>query len=489
MSALDLIKRGSVDLWVDSADKTAYERFRKQYRNDPVSFAQECVLWENGDGLTDYQRDILYHIPRNKRVSVRGPHGLGKSMTAAITVLWFALTRDGDDWKIATTASAWRQLEKFLWPEIHKWARRLNWSRIGRDPFEPSRELLALELRLKTGAAFALASDRHELIEGAHADHMLYVFDEAKVVPEPTWDAAEGAMVNANSFWLSISTPGEPMGRFYDIQSRKSGYGDWWVRHVTTREAVLAKRITDEWVEARRRQWGETSSVFQNRVAGEFASEDENSVIPLSWVEAAQLRWERWRDQTPEGEEGTIEQIGIDVARQGTDLTVFAYRTGHVITELVKFSKADTMETAGHTVAALIRHPHAQAVIDVIGWGAGVYDRAYEQYPERVFAFNAAESTDYEDKAGVWGFVDSRSAAWWKMRELLDPANGLEICLPPDDELTGDLTSPRWRVVSNGKIRVESKDSIKERLRRSTDSADAVAQAFFAASGGGMEAG
>lgn len=489
LSALELIKTSSVSLWNAQSSTSDYERFRKSYWHDPVGFARDCVIWEASDGLTPYQQDILYNLPRQKRISVRGPHGLGKSCMAALSILWFALTRDGDDWKVATTASAWRQLEKFLWPEVHKWSRRLNWPRIGRDPFLLSQELLSLSLRLRTGEAFALASDDHNMIEGAHADHMLYVFDEAKAIPEATWDAAEGAMVNDNSYWLSISTPGTPSGRFYDIQTRKPGYADWWVRHVKTVEAIAANRITEQWVDARKRQWGEQSSVFQNRVAGEFASEDENSVIPLSWVETANLRWERWREQTPVGEEAPIDQIGLDVARQGPDQTVFAFRSGHIITELHKYSKADTMETAGRAISALTQHPHAQLIVDIIGIGAGVYDRTYEQYPYRVSAFNAGEASAALDKANVWGFVDQRTAAWWTLRELLDPANGLEVCLPPDDELTGDLCAPRWRVVSNGKIRVESKDSIKERLRRSTDAADAVAQAFWSAHNGGMEAG
>ena len=73
------------------------------------------------------------------------------------------------------------------------------------------------------------------------------------------------------------------------------------------------------------------------------------------------------------------------------------------------------------------------------------------------------------------------------MRELLDPANGHEVALPPDDDVTGDLTAPLWRVMSNSKIRVESKDSIFTRIRRSTDSGDAVVQAFYNPQAGGME--
>ena len=53
------------------------------------------------------------------------------------------------------------------------------------------------------------------------------------------------------------------------------------------------------------------------------------------------------------------------------------------------------------------------------------------------------------------------------------------LALPPDDLLIGDLVAPRYSVTSTGKIQVESKDEIRKRLGRSTDSGDAVVQACF----------
>jgi rubrerythrin len=60
--------------------------------------------------------------------------------------------------------------------------------------------------------------------------------------------------------------------------------------------------------------------------------------------------------------------------------------------------------------------------------------------------------------------------------------------LPPDDLLTGDLTTPHWRVMSGGRIQVESKDDIRKRLGRSTDDGDAVVMAMWPQSGGWAEA-
>ena len=39
------------------------------------------------------------------------------------------------------------------------------------------------------------------------------------------------------------------------------------------------------------------------------------------------------------------------------------------------------------------------------------------------------------------------------------------VALPPDDMLTGDLTAPKWRVTSGGRIQVESKDEIRKRAK------------------------
>lgn len=86
------------------------------------------------------------------------------------------------------------------------------------------------------------------------------------------------------------------MGRFYDIHSRKPGYEDWTVRHVTLGEAIKAGRISPDWAEQRKRQWGEDSAIYQNRVLGEFAASDEDAVVPLAWVEAAVERWHAWND-------------------------------------------------------------------------------------------------------------------------------------------------------------------------------------------------
>lgn len=463
--------------------------FKETYHDDPVAFVHDCFDWEGDSKPAPYQEEVLANIPLKKRVSVRGPHGLGKTTLAAWAVLWFALTRDGDDWKVPMTASSWRQLSKYLLPEIHKWSRRLKWAKIGREPFDDRSELLVLNLKLETGEAFALASSDAALLEGAHADSLFYVLDEARAIPDDTFDAAEGAFSGAGedtgreAFALAVSTPGEPVGRFYDIQKRKPGFEDWWVRHVKLEEAIAAGRISRKWADQRKRQWGEKSAVYQNRVVGEFAADSEEVVIPLAWVELANERWHEWVEA---GRPGKFVCVGADIGGGGenSDKTVLALAyEGYKVGELRKYPRGDidtaTMETVGR-IKGILEAKGGKAVIDVVGIGLGVYHRLRELGHKNALAFNAGKSTDRRDKTGEFGFFDRRSAAWWLLRELLDPEEDIGIALPPDDELTGELTTPKKQMRSGARIKVEDKESIKTRLkgRRSTDNADAVIQSI-----------
>jgi hypothetical protein len=463
-----------------------------RYYDDPAAFASDCINWGDGDGLTFYQEEILAALPEQKREAVRGPHGLGKSSLSAIAVLWFALTRDaaGVDWKVVTTAGSWHQITQYTWPELHKWAGKLRWDKV-RDgrPFSRANELQNLNLKLNHGAAFAAASANAALIEGAHADSLMFVYDEAKAIPAGTFDACEGAFSSAGeggteAFALALSTPGQPQGRFYDICKRKPGYEDWHPVHVTLDDAMDAGRITAEWAGQRARQWGTESAIYQNRVLGEFYASDEDSVIPLAWAEAAVARWHAW-EEAGRPDTGRPRTVGVDVARTGSDRTVLAVRNGPVITELRRFTKEDTMQTTGRVKAVLDADDSRTAVVDVIGIGAGVVDRLREQHA-RVVAFNASRGSKARDSTREFTYSNRRSEAWWTMRQALDPSGNPDICLPDDEMLLGDLSAPHWLVTSGGRIQVEKKEDIYKRLGRSTDDGDSVIQAFVPHLGEGL---
>lgn len=447
---------------------------RVRYRTDIVAFAEEVF----GVKLTEYQKEILRTFLRMKRMAVRAPHGAGKTALSAIIILWAVACFDVDV-KVITTASSWRQLIHYTWPEVHKWAAKGDWSKCGVQIRE-GYELSSLTLTVADRRAFAAASNKPVTIEGAHASIVIVIFDESKGIPTPMWDALEGAFSTGEAYAFSISTPGAPSGRFYDIHKRRRGYEEWATKHVTIQECIEAGRIKKEWVEQRLAQWGAESAVYQTRVLANFSESSEDSVIPLSWIEAAV---ERWRACEGEGEGRTT--YGLDPGGTGSDPTEMAKLTGTVVEWLDEWHKAEQMETVGKVVTKITKEDPIG--VDVIGIGAGVYSRLSELgFMAR--PVNAAESTEFMDATGQLKFSNLRSYLWWSLREALDPALKHQLALPDDDELTGELTAPTYKYQSHGAVQVESKKDIRARLGRSTNKADAVAMAWYVAAHRGLSA-
>lgn len=463
------------------------------YLYAPSRWIRDFITFPRGKQLVGYQGEVLDEMVAHGRIAVRGPHGLGKSAIASFAVLWFAITRDmaGIQWKVPTLASVGRQLEIFLWPEIHLWAGRLRWDLLGRPPFS-ARELLNLRLKLAYGQAFAMSVADPTGAEGAHATHQLFIYDEAKAIADAILDATEGAFAGAggdtgNEAWaLMLSTPGRRAGRFFAIHRRERGLEHWRAKHITLGQAVAAGQVSLDWAITMGRQWRPGSALYKNRVLGDFADDALNAVIPLDWVEAAQHRW--W-DLVEHGVDlGPVETAGLDIARGGEDDTVLALSTADAVLDPIRpgiesVGAGWTQRLVAVTRVELSRWPGRPiVVVDADSIGAGVYDglATHVDYEDRTIGFRASAAADWTDHTGQLVFGNARSAAWWALRDELDPNRQDHIptlALPPDDLMTSDLTEPTWREGAGGRIYIESKDDLRVRISRSTDTGDAVVMA------------
>lgn len=200
-------------------------------------------------------------------------------------------------------------------------------------------------------------------------------------------------------------------------------------------------------------------------------TDDAYQVIPRAWVRAAM---DRWTEEPPESEKDKPLIIGGDIARGGDDKTVNAPRRGNWFGTLHKHSGRSTPD--GQSVVALWAALNGHINADVIGIGASAYDIARERNMP-VTPINFANKSTATDKSGRLNFVNKRAELYWCFREALDPSSGLNVMLPPDDELLADLCAPRWSMQTNG-VKIEAKEDIKKRLGRSPDSADAVILAW-----------
>ncbi|MDI6872091.1 MAG: hypothetical protein QME79_12260 [Bacillota bacterium] len=452
----------------------------RRFRRDPVWFVRSVL----GAEPWAKQAEILEAMRDHPRVAVRSCHGVGKSFTAGQVILWFLYSFMPSI--VLSTAPTWRQVEKLVWKEVRASYRRARVP-LGGNLLPKRPEIQIVQ---DQWYAVGLSTNDPDRFQGFHEENILVVVDEAAGVPEEIFEAVEGVLTSENARLLLLGNPTAIGGTFYNafkqpgwhriaisafdspnftafgITPEDIASGAWEAK--LTGPLPNPKLITPAWVADKYRVWGATSPAYQARVLGEFPAEAEDTLIPLAWIEAAMARWE----ETPEGE--PIE-IGVDVARFGSDKTVIAVRRGQKVLPLDVYAKQDTMETAGLAIQTFRRTAAKLVKVDVIGLGAGVVDRLSEQGLP-VEGVNVAEAATDPER-----FSDLRSELWWNLRERLDPnplSNPDPVALPPDDELLADLSGVKYKLTSRGQIRVEPKDEMKKRLGRSPDRADAVVLAF-----------
>jgi len=415
--------------------------------NDPTWFIENIL---NVKTMYQYQKDVISDLANFDKVAWRSGHGCGKTTTAAWAVLWFLFTFPQS--KVITTASAWRQVQKQLWPEIHHWLNRASLEKIGNPQYEP------LNLMIKMDDAwFATgeASDDPAKMEGFHAPYLLYVIDEGKTVPPATYEAIEGALTQGGKSLVISTPPADKAGYFYDIFSRKvPGYK---LHHTSSEDSP---NVSKRWIESRKQEWGEDSPVYITRVKGEFAESGESYLISLSRIEAAIDK------DLPDGEI----VAGLDPARFGEDKTALVVRRGMKTIRVYQWAKQDTMETVGAVKRILDEMKVNRVVVDVIGIGAGVADRLNE-LGYTVNEFNSAERAEDSDR-----FKNKRAEMWDGLRQRFINE---EISIPNDETMIGQLSNLKYKYDSAGKLLVEGKEDIKKRGLKSPDCADALAMCYY----------
>ena len=443
---------------------------------DPVGWI-ESVL---GVRLWAKQRAIAEAVRDNPRTAVRAGHNVGKSFVAACSALWFLYTHY--EAKVVTTAPTWRQVKDILWSEIRKRHRTALVPLGG----------VRIETRVWLGDGWwaqGLSTNQPERFQGIHAPHMLVIFDEAPGVAREIWEAAEGMLSGPHARMLAIGNPITPSGPFYDAFTSASAA--WKTIHVSCLdhpnvaggEIVVPGGVTRDWIDGRKRAWGEGSPIYQGRVLGDFPDQADSALIPLSWLDAAAVAGDAPSPTPPGGADGPVRVMGVDVARYGSDETVFLVRTESRVDEIVAVRGADLMAVAGRAKALAVGHgiDAKHVFVDEIGIGSGVVDRLREQ-GFRVTAVNFGAGA--EDRAL---YINVRAECYWRLREALSPdARGERLAIPNEawtDEMRAELTSINYTFTSRGQVKIEDKDDIRRRTGRSPDHADALALTYARADG------
>ncbi len=459
-------------------------------QHNPIEWMEEVLnarMW-------DLQAKVIESVRDNRRTMVRSCHGIGKSFLAAHLALWFLLTFPNSI--VATTAPTFRQVKKILWQEVGK--------AVAKAPAPLGGKPLQTEYVIAPGwYAFGFSSDDPTSAQGLHAEHVLLIYDEASGLSAELWEALEGALTSEHTRLLAIGNPTDPASPFarefkapgatkfaisaFDTPNFTT-FGitlddvvkGTWEKKIGKAALPMPWLITPDWVADKVKRWGVESPAFKSRVMAAFPDIGDDTLIPLSWLEVAQQK-----DVALDAKDKNLpDELGVDVARFGSDETVIGRRRGYVerctlYRQVSAHRGIDTMATAGAVQRALSTTGARLAKIDANGVGGGVFDRLLE-LKRPVADMNAVGAAHDPDR-----FINARAEWFWSLREAFeagkgspsDPKVGVDID-PADEDLFGQLSNLKFKLDSKGRIQIESKADMKARGLPSPDRADTMAMAY-----------
>ena len=164
--------------------------------------------------------------------------------------------------------------------------------------------------------------------------------------------------------------------------------------------------------------------------------------------------------------------IGLDIARAGSDKTVFCLRKGRWVMKFDVIKGYDTVEVADKLTNYIKELHPAKAFLDLGNSGAGVYDimkaRGFAGIVKGVnFGGKAIQPDRYKNKRAEM----YATANEWIKQEL-------PVQLPNDDLLFEELTTIERVKVAGDTLQLEDKELFKKRIGRSPDRADAFVLTF-----------
>lgn len=355
---------------------------------------------------------------------------------------------------------------------------------------------------------------------GYHSDNIMVVVTEASGIAPLIFEGIEGCLQN-NSRLVLLHNPNFSQGEAYESM-KDPQYKSKRIPAFESDNYILGKQVADgiitheeyqkqrypgqldyDWVKDRINKKGWTirvsekefdkakhdfkfegncyrpSRVCKIKILAVHPESSEDSLIPLSWIEAAQ---ERWLEGKKKGIEKTKGIRGADIAGQGNDTTVFVDRFGDYVEEIDTIIPLDPatehMETAARINKDALLFDAIN--IDTIGEGSGVFAGCREAGVNNTYSYKSSYTAKgLTDITKTMKFKNMRAYCHWAVRDWLNPQFDSNAMLPPDDELKAQLTEPRFSYDrKTSELIIEPKEDIKDRLGVSPDKLDALTQTF-----------
>lgn len=490
----------------------AQEIFDYYSAQPPALFIEEFL----GSNLWDLQAEIANAVFKYPVVAVKSCNASGKSHISARIALTFLTLKPGSI--VITTAPTWRQVKDVLWREMR--------TALAMAPYKLT-DKQATQVGLDIAEdwfAVGLSTKDAEKFFGYHADDILVIIDEASGVEEEIYVGVDAVTPNINAHVLMIGNPTNPDGRFYkafnDPLVKKFTISAFdtpnftanGIRNLEDLIAMFTAPVGVDELEhlvnvqknlklpfpalinpanAYRRylQWGPEHPMWEALIMGQFPSQASTALIPLGLILKSVEVWKQIEAAKKDPEykqksewsialEGN-QEYGLDVARFGDDFNVLTPKRGGLISKMTRWAKVDTAVTTDRVLNTISLDDWKAIIkVDDIGVGGAVTDqlRRKKQDNPTTHHYNVVPINFSAGTSNPGKYFNLRTEIYDHLAELFIQH---KIAIPDDDDLVAELATIRVEYVgkeANIK-KVEAKEKIKDRLRRSPDRADSLALA------------
>jgi hypothetical protein len=446
------------------------EQAFQSWYDDPVIFAEDCL----GVKCWPRQAEFMRAIASDKRVAVRSGHKTGKSTALVCVAIWWTALRDGITIYMSPEK---QQIKENLYTQTLVLAEKLNDLGMGAEStsIDPDYGIMWPSKNRIFGVT---ANTKKKETRAGFSGKLLYIIDEASGVGD---DMFKIALTAPNAKVVLSSNPTRNEGYYYDVFHDNQKGSIWTKLHISSREAVISQAqdpdryqylASHDWVNDMIQSEGEGSYHVAVRVDGNFATTNDESLIPYGIID---MSAKAWRETGYDNQTGPV-MIGVDPARFGSDKTAIVWRRGEWCSKPSLFShlSSDQIADEVRTIAKQIRRltgyqekinvnidsSNANAVSD---WLKGRTDSS-DKENFIVTEVSSASSSD-DDR-----FAQKRCEMWNDLKQWL--RNGGQI--PFDSMLMNDLKMVKFSYRSNGRQQVEKKEDLRKRIGRSTDAGDAL---------------
>jgi phage terminase large subunit len=298
----------------------------------------------------------------------------------------------------------------------------------------------------------------------------------------------------ADSKIFAIGNPDKRGTEFYRIFNDAQLSQDWLTQTISVfdlptftgervyeddalQERLLSGLTSVDWVEHKKRAWGEDSARYKAKVLGEFPDEGDSTFFPQAVIDRAY-------DTVVVEDEAVRPVLGVDIARFGSDENrMYVNRGGRIrryddgSEDGGAWSKTDLITTARKVHAAAQRLGARLVAVDANGVGGGVVDAllTLDEFRDAVYDVAAVMTANASPDNLRW--FNQRSYYYDMLREGMA---GGSIDLDYDDtDLREELISQTYKFSAKGAVQITSKDEMKKQGLSSPDSLDAVLLSTF----------